>query len=60
MNPYQNQDPEGEPRYPWEEESALQALHEIYLQAGLPKEYAWKSALADVEHNFGPLTPCAA
>jgi hypothetical protein len=38
----------------------LLALHEIYLQAGLPKEYAWKSALADVEHTFGPLTPCAA
>jgi hypothetical protein len=60
MNQYHNEDPEGEPRYPWEEENALRALHEIYLQVGLPEDYAWKSALADVEHNFGPLTPCAA
>jgi hypothetical protein len=60
MNPYYDDNPEAEPRYPWEGESALLALHEIYLQAGLPEEYAWKSALADVEHNFGPLTSCAA
>ena len=60
MNQYDNEEPESEPRYPWEGESALLALHEIYLQAGLPEAYAWKSALADVEHNFGPLTPCAA
>ena len=60
MNPYNDKDPEAEPLYPWEGESALYALHEIYLEAGLPEEHAWKSALADVEHNFGPLTPCAA
>jgi hypothetical protein len=60
MNPYYDDNAEAEPRYPWEGESALHALHEIYLQAGLPEEFAWKSALADVEHNFGPLTSCAA
>ena len=59
MSPYYDKTAEDEPRYPWEGENPLHALHEIYLQVGLPEEYAWKSALADVEHNFGPLTPCA-
>ena len=58
MNPYYDDNAEAEPRYPWEGDGALRALRDIYLQVGLPEEYAWKSALADVENNFGSLTPC--
>jgi hypothetical protein len=60
MNEYSNEDPEAAPLAPWECDSALRALLDIYLEAGLSEENAWRSALADLKTNFGPMTTCAA
>jgi len=41
-----------------DEAIALDALREIYLEAGLSDENARRSARADYQHNFGSLIPC--
>jgi hypothetical protein len=60
MNSY-NPEPEGDdPRHFCDEGRTLDALREVYLEAGLSEEHARKSAAADYEHLFGCLAICAA
>jgi hypothetical protein len=52
--------PESDPPEIRSENALLAALREVYLAAGLSPEHASRSARADYECNFQPVTPCAA